>query len=98
MTLESQVSNLELSQKLKELGEKQESLWYWAFHPAPKEKKPRQELHLGDKEIKHWVDWNYFSAFTVAELLSLIGGEPILVPTDGTAPDYLAKILIQKYA
>ncbi len=62
MQLEQQLTNLEYSQKLKELGVKQESIWYWTDLP--------------EDDGKTWVLqreglWNkglMFSAFTVAEL------------------------------
>lgn len=53
MPLEQQVCSLELSRKLKELGVKQESLYYWQVHP---EKEPILADMFGT------------SAFTVAEL------------------------------
>jgi hypothetical protein len=62
MKLENQVCNLELSKKLKELGVKQESLFYWVSIQ-------------GKYFIQHaiFVDPEYqsqptYSAFTVAEL------------------------------
>jgi hypothetical protein len=66
MTLEQQVVSLELARKLKELGMKQESLFYW--------------LDMRDSNWKSWILDNatpeqlrlfpeqYVSAFTVAEL------------------------------
>ena len=56
MTIENQVTNLELSRKLKELGVRQESLWYWQKQKSwfiHRYKPNREEV---------------FSAFTVAEL------------------------------
>ena len=66
MQLEQQLTNLEYSQKLKELGVKQESIWYWTDLP--------------EDDGKTWVLqreglWNkglMFSAFTVAELGELL--------------------------
>jgi hypothetical protein len=61
--LEDQVCSLELAKRLKELGVKQESLYYWwelsgsGFLPLHDD---RDELPCGDKKI--------CSAFTVAEL------------------------------
>jgi len=70
MKLKDQVTSLELSKKLKELGVEQESLWYWV-HPWQKHK------YVEDKS--RWIlTTNYLSsringrtcisAFTVAEL------------------------------
>jgi hypothetical protein len=59
MKIEEQVTSLELSKKLKELGVKEESLWYWwkAGHIFVEE-----ERYAG----KQWE--KLASAFTVAEL------------------------------
>lgn len=63
MKLENQVTNLELSRKLKKLRVKQESYFAWA------------EVNVGDKEFEYQVvkndfqaDIEFVSAFTVAEL------------------------------
>lgn len=66
MTLESQVTSLELSKRLKELGVRQESLFMWQCYPDG-----NGYIHLGrlssfDEEI------TYVSAFTVAELGQLL--------------------------
>jgi hypothetical protein len=59
MTIEEQVTSLEVSKKLKELGVKQESLWYWwkAGHIFVEERR-----YAG----RQWE--KLASAFTVAEL------------------------------
>lgn len=54
MEIEKQVCSLELAKKLKELGVKQESLFFW---------KPDGGWHLSQKLGQHVI-----SAFTVAEL------------------------------
>jgi len=65
MKLENQVSNKELSKKLKELGIKQESLWKW-----------RLAGNLGWQIERHFspimVEEKQYSAFTVAELGELL--------------------------
>lgn len=71
MKLENQVSNLELSKRLKELGVKQESLFYWY-------RMSRGMFALGDasdvmnngEQINKTTapQWEEYSAFTVAEL------------------------------
>lgn len=60
MKLENQVCNLELSKKLKKLGVKQESLFYW----TPEETEGSYLIYRG-KEKPYFAD---ISAFTVAEL------------------------------
>lgn len=113
MTLQQQVISLEIAQKLKSLGVKQESLFYWTY--CPKE-------HMGIE----WVNVltygrnNYLpetvSAFTVAELLELLGdkfgvlerfkqgGYGAYIPNDiGTSAtgekvaDVLAELLMKVY-
>lgn len=63
MKLEQQVTSLEISKKLKELGVKQESLYGWGRDEEI------QEYSL--KEYQRWWNGGYiflYSAFTVAEL------------------------------
>lgn len=59
MDLEKQVASLELSKKLKTLGVKQESLFYW--------RRDEDTWMLYRKPIGSWPQ-EYVSAFTVAEL------------------------------
>jgi len=68
MKLKDQVCSLELAKKLKELGVKQESLWYW--YPGIKGKEEVAEywnLHCIEEEMYAQIE-NQVSAFTVAEL------------------------------
>lgn len=72
MTLEQQVCSLELAKKLKELGVKQESLFYWVT-TKPTDIKPTTIEWEGDIEwirenISHTYITEQVSAFTVAEL------------------------------
>jgi len=60
MKLEQQVVSLELAQKLKELGVKQESFLYWTERWMPHQKEPYVlDMNIHGKQ---------YSAFTVAEL------------------------------
>lgn len=62
MKLEDQVISLEIAKKLKELGVKQESLWYWFLLESG-------GIFIGQEyEVKN-IDRNFIkSAYTVAEL------------------------------
>lgn len=77
MKLEDQVVSLNLAKKLKELGIKQDSLFYYGAHENPFDNVFKEE------DVKHWrcdiydshfidsSDYKY-SAFTASELLELI--------------------------
>lgn len=60
MKLENQVTSLEPSKKLKELGVKQESLWWWCIYT--------DKWFLAYREDGIADTNNQVSAFTVAEL------------------------------
>ncbi len=64
MKLESQVTSLELSKRLKELGVKQESYFQWRCTES-EENPPHWHIEYGRDDF-HYP--NYVSAFTVAEL------------------------------
>jgi len=76
MKLENQVINLELSKRLKELGVKQESLWYWVEEGKWKEDRIagpyREKTNSGrfvlQRKDKFGTGWKHYSAFTCAEL------------------------------
>lgn len=69
MTIEQQVCSLELAKRLKELGVKQESLWWWASRMDGDEE---ASLLCDDRSwmlyYKDEFGWVRLSAFTVAEL------------------------------
>jgi len=65
MKLEDQVTSLELSKKLKELGTNQESLWYWEDTSKDGEVE-KWQITLGNGAFKNLKD--FVSVFTVAEL------------------------------
>lgn len=63
MELKDQVVSLELAKRLKELGVKQESLFWWSwFDYAPKDK-----YELVNREDVN-TDYPFYSAFTTSEL------------------------------
>lgn len=72
MKLEQQVTSLELSKKLKELGVKQESLFWWKNDEPTAYDPVGRDWHLvsdGNKlRVGHPQQINLVSAFTVAEL------------------------------
>lgn len=73
MKLEEQVVGLELAKKLKKLGVKQESVFYWTKrHKTRRVELKRGNMPLGnyDGAGKHavWLDGEMWSAFSVAEL------------------------------
>lgn len=81
--LEQQVTSLEISKRLKELGVKQESLFYWSRVNYDKVlweilRDGGYISKIGEEEVPH------FSAFTVAEL-----GE--MLPCEITPPDVMGE-------
>jgi hypothetical protein len=69
MKLKDQVCSLELAKKLKELGVKQESLFWWSRHGAGIIPEDEFEVHYQSVITeKNGEPIEYFSAFTVAEL------------------------------
>jgi len=72
MELSKQVVSLEIAKKLKELGVKQESLFYWCWNPS----QPEPILLNNDAGHRPETGGNdcFCSAFTVAELGELMRG------------------------
>ncbi len=70
MKLEQQVCSLEIAKKLKDLGMKQESLFWWGSGIDGAEILKRDsDFNLGAYPLKYNGSWKgVFSAFTVAEL------------------------------
>lgn len=63
MTLEKQVCSLELAKKLKELGVKHESLFYWKYSQGRGNDQVVPMERIIESEY-----FNYYQAYTVAEL------------------------------
>ena len=63
MKLEQQLTSLELSKRLKELGVKQNSHFYWFYH---------EMSNFWDIVNNHKYTNKYYSAFSVAELGELL--------------------------
>lgn len=79
--LEKQVTSLELSMRLKELGVEQDSLWYWG------ERTFANGMDIIDKEKANSSAWiKICSAFTVAELGEML---PARIKTDYGSWNYL---------
>ena len=71
MELEKQVCSLELAKRLKELGVKQDSAFYWSEEYYSHFRPERIGRIILEREAQEKVpggDWRCFSAFTVAEL------------------------------
>lgn len=85
MKLEHQVVSLELSQKLKELGFEQESLFYWQQGNLflPDDKEIQNDWKVGI--FGAFNDKEFISAYTVAELGEML---PEILPVKGRATDY----------
>ncbi len=69
ITLQQQVCSLELARKLKELGVKQESLFYWQQHyQEMKGDVSASSFKITQTKTESEKGMRCFSAFTVAEL------------------------------
>lgn len=84
MKIEQQVTNLELSKQLKELGVKQDSLFWWGDVNFSKSKED-YDWEVNHKELfaTNWHIREYISAFTVAELGELLPENKIYSSKDG---------------
>ena len=88
MTLEQQVVSLELAKKLKELGCKQESYFWWDING--------ELTHFGDGENS---DYAVERAYSVAELLNMlqeIRNCEIIIPVVSNVADWLAQEIINE--
>lgn len=82
MKLEQQVSSLELSKRLKELGVKQDSLFYWQQgYQEMKGGVNASGFEITQKKTESKKGIRCFSAFTVAELGEMLPATPIIEST-----------------
>lgn len=101
MTLESQVCSLDLAKRLKELGVKQESEFWWVqvWSTTPTDLDGRWRVEFGASRMP---PSGSLSAFTVAELieeLQRVAKQDIIVASDNhNVADWLAEKLIEFYA
>lgn len=77
MNLEQQVCSLDLAKRLKELGVKQDSAWFWGHNSEKaqkKKKKPEWSLSLARETLsdEQSAGRERYSAFTVAELGEIV--------------------------
>lgn len=75
MNLKDQVTNLELSKILKNLGVKQQSLFYWSKLSMQNEYHLEFRTNLETSEVILADCTDYISAYTVAELGSILPKE-----------------------
>lgn len=112
MKLEDQVCSLELAKKLKSLGAKQESTFYWAETTGGLKLVFRTEEVAPLKAVCSWAyqvmgdigsecsERSIISAaFTVAELINMlqeITESPIIIPIGVRVADWLAEEIIDE--
>ena len=92
MKLEQQVTSLELSKKLRALGVKQKSIWYWKFQGEDKWKIKFKDCI----DIRYEHSNNFYSAFTVSEIFPLLEQDITIPKGTKNIADYLAKLLVDK--
>lgn len=74
MKLEQQVVSLELAKRLKELGVRQEAAFCWVLRPRTDEYVIRLREAWLELETERRVKYDFYAAFTVAELGTLLPG------------------------
>lgn len=94
MNLNDQVCSLELAKRLKELGIKQESLFFWSKLSIQTEYKLELRRHMQTQELILADCTDYISAFTVSELGELL---PNKILIEANAPFDCFAIYITKF-
>lgn len=83
MKLEQQVTSLEISRKLKELGAKQESCFYWCEVDTTDDWDLRPAKSVFGKEIDYGNSYlSEVSAFTIAELGEMLAEQAEKFPVE----------------
>src|ERR1700704_1122897 len=94
MKLENQVCSLDLARRLKELGVKQESLFYWWKYTGKPEQWMVNTINKLFREpgIGYTMHWTMeFSAFTVAELGEIMEAVDVRTGYSAIAKNYVVK-------
>ncbi|HDY66239.1 MAG TPA: hypothetical protein ENH85_00455 [Candidatus Scalindua sp.] len=94
MKLENQVSNLELSRKLKEFGVKQESIWY--FSKPYKIHKYDVFKSIQSYSLKANTDSPPISAFTASEAIEILGEEITIPKNTENVANFIASKIVDK--
>jgi len=93
MKIEKQICSLELSKQLKEVGYKQEGLWWWEISPS----KVISEIVYGNK---NYFRYEYYTAPTVAELIYMLTelrqGDIIIPGNIKNVANYLAQEVLNE--
>ncbi len=98
MTLEDQVISLSLAKRLKELGVKQDALYWWSEHTVPATL--WNEHDLSENDPYAGVSEQSYAAFTVAELGEILPArievkDPMIPKFDGT---HFASLEVRKHS
>ena len=100
MDLKDQVCDKELAQRIKKLGVKQESLWYWDYLPNEEiedtDTQKQGEYTLCYAQCQYGDDADLISAFTVAELGEMLPEFITENKTEKRLHQYRAYCLISK--
>jgi len=103
MQLSEQVTNLEISKKLKELGVEQESHFRWGENikgwsiygelsiPIPSKVYEGKKIPDGARAMARWQKENSYSAFTVAELGEMLPAKILNIQHKGLAYGFYFK-------
>ena len=94
MKLENQVVNLKYAKKLKELGFKQDSIWYWWVDTYGTVKKAILKKGIPNNPKDGWT---FYSAYTVAELLDFINEEVVIPKEVKNVANHLAEKIIDSF-